>query len=78
MKRDTGNFISLQSSDYSSRYSWTTNLGEKNDGRVVLHFGTDGQNHVLESVQYGAFITPRLAPHSGKTEDITPKYTAGR
>jgi len=78
VKRDTGNFISLASADGSSNHSWISNVGDKTDGRVVLHFGVDGQNHILESVQYGALVTPRLARHSANTEDITPQYKIGR
>lgn len=77
VKRDTNNFISLQTEDASRNYTWITNPAD-NDGRIVLRFGVEGQKHVLESVQYGALVTPRLARHSGKTEDISPQYTVGR
>jgi hypothetical protein len=78
VKRDTWNFISLQSTDASRNYVWISRAAEKNDGGVSLHFGVDGQNHVLESVQYGALVTPRLANHVGSTEDITPQFKIDR
>jgi hypothetical protein len=77
VKRDTGNFISLAAADGSSNYSWISNVGDKADSNVVLHFGIDGQNHVLESVQFGALVSPRLARHSARTEDITPQSNNG-
>ena len=77
VKRDTGNFISLASADGSSNYSWISNVGDKADSNVVLHFGINGQNHVLESVQFGALVSPRLARHSARTEDITPQSNNG-
>lgn len=78
VKRDSGSFISLAAADGSSSYTWISNVGGEADGKVVLHFGVDGQNHVLESVQYGTLASPRLARHSHKTEDITPQYKVGR
>ena len=78
VKRDTGNFISLAAADGSSNYSWISSVGEKGDGKVVLHFAIDGQNHILDSVQYGTLASPHLVRHSRKTEDITPQYKVGR
>jgi hypothetical protein len=74
----SGNFLKLQSVD--SAYTYTSialpNGGDRS--RVVLKFGTNGQTHVLQSIQCGELLTPRLDRKNKKAEDVTPQIVIGQ
>jgi hypothetical protein len=71
---DLGIFVKLQSKDASQHLSWLARAGEKNTDRVVLRFEEHGQDHVLQSVQYGRLVSPRLTAKARKGESMAPEF----
>lgn len=79
VQRDSsGSFLTLQGKNGGKSFVWVANVAAGSDNRVVLRFADDGQMHALESIQFGPMVTPRLARHTGKSEDITPQYIPGQ
>jgi hypothetical protein len=71
---DLGLFVELASKDASQHVTWIARAGEGDTHRVVLRFEERGQDHVLQSVQYGRLISPRLTPKPKKGETMAPEY----
>lgn len=71
---DLGNFVKLQSKDASLHHSWLARAGETSPDRVVLRFEEHGQQHVLQSVQYGRLVSPRLTGKGKKGENMAPEF----
>lgn len=54
-------FVTLRSLDSNNSYTWLLNPGpNETDKKIALKFDDRNGNHVLQSVQYGSKITPRL------------------
>jgi len=54
-------FVTLQSIESNDSYTWLLTPGPaENDQKVALRFDDSEGKHVLESVQYGSKITPRI------------------
>jgi len=71
---DLGIFVKLQSKDASQHLSWIARAGDFDNSRVVLRFEEHGQEHVLQSVQYGRLASPRLTPKPKKGENMAPEF----
>ena len=69
-------FLRLQNQNSSEGYSWIAGPSETKRDRVVLRF--NGQNHALESVQFGVVISPRLDKKSKEKESVVPIEVSGR
>ncbi len=79
VERDiSGSLLKLQSEDARHSYSSIAIHGASDDHRVVLRFGIDGQMHVLQTIQAGSAITPRLDKKNRKTEDVSPQIVVGQ
>ena len=54
-------FVTLRSLDSNASYTWLLNPGPSEyDKKIALKFEDRNGKHVLESVQYGSMVTPRL------------------
>jgi hypothetical protein len=64
----TGSFVTLQSYDASQSLTWLLSPGQAgpSDRKVVLRFDDESNTHVLQSIQFGSMITPRLDTHADK------------
>jgi hypothetical protein len=71
---DLGLFVKLESKDSSQHLSWIARTGDSDNSRVVLRFEAHGQDHVLQSVQYGRLISPRLTAKPKKGESMAPEF----
>ena len=57
----TSAFVTLASLDSNSSYTWLLTPGPSEDSKkIALKFDDRNGTHVLQSVQYGSKITPRL------------------
>jgi hypothetical protein len=74
----SGNILRLQARDGSQSFVSIAIPSEKNEDRTVLRFNTVGQTHVLEFIQFGPLITPRLDRKTRKTEDMSPQTMPGQ
>jgi hypothetical protein len=78
VQRDSsGNFLRFQGKDASQSFLWLASPGATRGDRVVLKFEGQGQTHVLQSVQYGPFVTVRLNKKTRNTEDLSPQPMPG-
>jgi hypothetical protein len=75
---DSGNFVRLQGRDPSQNFVWVASPATIKGDRVVLKFDSQGQTHVLQSIQYGPVITTRLDRKTRKTEDVSPQDMPGQ
>ena len=48
------------------------------DNRVVLHFRTDGDSHVLDTIQFGPMITAHLAPGNRHNRELAARLVIGQ
>lgn len=71
---DTGNIVTMQNGSAIETFLWNAYATPKADPRVTLKFKEQGQDHVLQSIQYGAMTTPRLTPKTRKNEETAPSY----
>jgi hypothetical protein len=71
---DRGVFVKLESQDSSQHLLWIAHAGDSDNSRVVLRFEEHGQEHVLQSVQYGRLISPRLTSKAKKGESMAPEF----
>jgi hypothetical protein len=71
---DFGRFVRLESKDASQNLSWIARPGDSDNSRVVLRFEEHGQEHVLQSVQYGRLVSPRLTAKAKKGESMAPEF----
>ena len=69
-------FLRLQNQNSSEGYSWTAGPSDTKRDRVVLRF--NGENHALQSVQFGTVISPRLDKKSKQKESVVPIEVSGR
>jgi hypothetical protein len=69
-------FLRLQNQHSFEGYSWVAGPSDTKRDRVVLLF--NGENHALESVQYGTVISPRLNKKSKQKESVVPIEVSGR
>jgi hypothetical protein len=58
----TGSFVTLESLESSQSFTWVLSPGQPDpyDEKVALRFHDRGDTHVLQSIQCGSMITPRL------------------
>ena len=58
----TGSFVILESLESSQSFTWLLCPGQPgpNEEKVALRFDDRGDTHVLQSIQFGSMITPRL------------------
>ena len=58
----TSNLVTLRSRAWSRTFAWIAGPGEPSpdDARVILRFDENGDQHQLQSVQFGSLITDRL------------------
>jgi hypothetical protein len=57
----TSAFVTLRSVDTSKSYTWLLTPGpSETSKKIALKFDDRNGTHVLESVQYGSKVTPRL------------------
>lgn len=65
----TSAFVTLRSLDSTESYTWLLTPGPIEESKkIALKFDDRNGVHVLQSVQYGSLITPRL--DKGKSLDI--------
>ena len=74
----SGSILRLQSRDGSGSFSSIAIPSEKNGDRAVLRFNTVGQTHVLESIQFGPLVTPKLDKKTRKAENLSPQTMPGQ
>jgi hypothetical protein len=63
VERDSsGSFVTLASLKSSQSFTWILNPGhpDRSDHKVSLRFEGRDRTHVLESIQYGSKVTPKL------------------
>lgn len=72
-----GNIVNLQGADQSNLFTSVAIPSGAGD-RVVLKFSNDGRTHVLQAIQFGSFVTPRLDHKTRPAEDVSPQYPAGQ
>lgn len=69
----TGAFVTLRSVNSIESYTWLLNPGpSETSTKIALKFGDRNGTHVLQAVQYGSKITPRL----DKTRSIDIEHDA--
>jgi hypothetical protein len=57
----TSAFVTLRSLDSNDSYTWLLTPGPSEyDKKIALKFHEGNGTHVLQSVQYGSMVTPRL------------------
>jgi hypothetical protein len=74
----SSSIVNLQSTNASYHFASVAIPSASDTGRVVLKFRDNGQTHVLQSIQVGPLVTPRLDRKSRKSEDVTPEYGIGQ
>jgi hypothetical protein len=76
----TSNVVTLRNDDWKSSFTWVAGGGDPapTDTRVILRFDEEGQNHALQSVQYGNVITSRLDGKKKRTETGPTRVVLGR
>lgn len=59
----SSNFVSLRTTDSHNIVTKVLGPGnaEQGDNRIVLRFAMAGEDHVLESIQYGPKVTSRMS-----------------
>jgi len=77
VRNDIGNFVRLQSKDASQGYTWLALSNGTDTDRVTLKFDASDQ-HVLQSIQYGALVTPRIDGKPQKAEQVSPETGMGQ
>jgi YD repeat-containing protein len=75
---DLGRFVRLQSQDAAQHLLWIAQPSDADTNRVVLRFEEHGQEHVLQYVQYGRLISPRLTAKAKKGENMAPEFQVSR
>jgi hypothetical protein len=78
VRDDTQHFVGLQSQHSSQSFLWIANPSATRTDRVILKFDSQGNTHVLQSIQYGPLVTSRLDRKSRKTEDVSPQSAPGQ
>lgn len=77
---DNSGFVSLISKDSPQIFTWVVgpSIAPPDNRKISLKFDESGDNHLLRSVQYGAFITPRLDSKALRDEHESNQLTGGR
>ena len=72
------NVLTLKGKDISKTYTWVASplRGGASDS-VTLKFESEGEGHVLQSIQYGPLVTPRLDRKKG-AEDVSQQSAPGQ
>ncbi len=63
VERDsTGSFVTLASQKLSQSFTWILSPGhpDPTDRKIALRFEDRDRTHVLESIQFGSMVTPKL------------------
>ncbi len=63
IERDsTGGFVTLESQKLSQTFTWILSPGhpDPTDRKIALRFEDRDRTHVLESIQFGSMVTPKL------------------
>ena len=62
IRDSTSSFVTLESRDSSQSFTWLLSPGQPNpnDKKVALRFDNRNDAHVLQSIQFGSMVTPRL------------------
>lgn len=69
----TSAFVTLRGVDSNSSYTWLLNPGPaETDQKVALKFDDQNGRKILQSVQYGSKITPRL--DKGRSIDMEREW----
>jgi hypothetical protein len=72
------NFLTLKGQNLSKTYTWIASpLGGGARDSVTLKFDSESQGHVLQSIQYGPLVTPRLDRKKG-AEDVPQQPAPGQ
>jgi hypothetical protein len=69
---DRTGFVTMQSNSAVETFLWNPYETATTDPRVTLRFKEQGEQHVLQSIQYGAMSTPRLTQKTRKNEEMAP------
>jgi hypothetical protein len=77
-KDHRGNFLKLQSEDSGQNVILVAAPTAVEGGIVSLKFDTQGDTHILHSVQYGHVITARLDKQKKQREEISPRDVSGQ
>jgi hypothetical protein len=72
-----GSVIYLKNIHGGRTYSWISHPAPDANGRVVLYFEARRQSHVLQSIQFGALVTPLLVSKAAM-EGVPPETIVGR
>jgi hypothetical protein len=74
------NLVTLTSKDVPQTFTWVVGPGDPAPGEtaVVLRFDEQGENHALQSVQYGSRITSRLDKKIKHTEHEKTRIVLGQ
>ncbi|HEY2861375.1 MAG TPA: hypothetical protein VGJ21_23395 [Terracidiphilus sp.] len=76
----SSNFVSMRAED--NRNVVTKVLGpgssDQANDRIVLRFAMDGDDHVLESIQYGAKITPKMSTTKSERHEMLSRPLRGQ
>jgi hypothetical protein len=74
------NFVTLRLKDSSKGITRVLGPGDPDntDSRVVLRFRTDGDDHVLDTIQFGSKITARLPEMNGRDRERSERMGNGQ
>ena len=75
-----GGVVTLTSREGSRNFTWVLSPGDPapDDKAVVMHFETQGDTHVLDSIQYQSQVTSSLAKKTSRTEYPAVSVSAGQ
>jgi hypothetical protein len=74
------NFVSLRTKDRRNVVTKVLGPGsaELGDSRIVLRFAMAGDDHVLESIQYGPKVTSRMTEIEGQRHETVSRPLRGQ
>ena len=74
------NMVTLQSKDAPRTFSWflTPSDDTRTESKVTLRFNEFGEEHSLQSVQFGSRTTSRLDKRNGHTEHVHTQSVQGQ
>ena len=76
----TSNFVSLRTSDSHNVVTKVLGPGsaDQGDNRIVLRFAMAGDDHVLESIQYGSKVTSRMSDIQSQRHETVSRPLRGQ
>lgn len=79
-KDSLGNFVTLMRKGSSDIFTYVVGPGAPDlaDTKVALKFDRMGNDHVLQSIQYGSVVTSRLDKKSLRDAERESRLTGGR